>query len=268
MTQFERESLVERYVSGAMSAAEEGDFFIHVAVDEELQRLLKAYRLMSDAIRADGETAVPRQARYRAHVFGMLAASPVAAGSIAGGVTQGTGASGTAGGFASAASAGAAGGAAGSAGAAAGGFGLAKILMAAAVGVSIAGGTVVYIASDSDAKIVVPAVGTERLEPPQLPARSGSSATGPATVAPDPQARPTRDAEATPSEAHEESGRNTETARARRHSAAGSETATGTNAAAAPQTPSTSRRGGTPIRLGTQTRTNPVEITVDTTGGK
>ena len=54
MTQIEREELVERYLAGEMSQTQESDFFLHVAVDDELQRTLKAFRIM-DPIRGETE---------------------------------------------------------------------------------------------------------------------------------------------------------------------------------------------------------------------
>ncbi len=81
MTQIEREGLVERYLSGEMTVAEESDFFLHVAVDDELQRTLKAFRIMDQAIQNDAATAVAQRSHYREQVFGLLVAShPVAGG--------------------------------------------------------------------------------------------------------------------------------------------------------------------------------------------
>jgi hypothetical protein len=85
MTQYEREELVERYLSGEMTSAQEGEFFLVAAVDEELQRTLKAYRIMDRAMLNDRDTAVMENSDYRSRVMGMLAASHVAGtGSVAG----------------------------------------------------------------------------------------------------------------------------------------------------------------------------------------
>jgi hypothetical protein len=85
MTQYEREELVERYLSGEMTSAQEGEFFLVAAVDEELQRTLKAYRIMDRAMLNDRDTAVMENSDYRSRVMGMLAASHVAGtGSVTG----------------------------------------------------------------------------------------------------------------------------------------------------------------------------------------
>ena len=78
MTQYEREELVERYLSGEMTSAQEGEFFLVAAVDEELQRTLKAYRIMDRAMMNDRDVAVTENSQYRNRVMGMLAASHVA----------------------------------------------------------------------------------------------------------------------------------------------------------------------------------------------
>ena len=55
MTRSERERLVEQYMEGSMDFAQEENFFIQVAIDEELRRTLKAYRIVEEAIRKERE---------------------------------------------------------------------------------------------------------------------------------------------------------------------------------------------------------------------
>ncbi len=106
MTQIEREDLVERYLAGEMTATQESEFFLHVAVDDELQRTLKAFRIMDKAILNDRESAVAERSHYREQVFGMLAATQVAGGAAA---TTGTSSAAAGGGGAGASGAGLAG---------------------------------------------------------------------------------------------------------------------------------------------------------------
>ena len=79
MNQNERDTIVDRYLTGTLSSAEESDFFLAVAVDPELQRTLKSFQIMDRVIARDRDS-VPAQGRYREHVMGMLAASHVIAG--------------------------------------------------------------------------------------------------------------------------------------------------------------------------------------------
>jgi hypothetical protein len=86
MKQAECEQLVDRYMSGDMSVSEEQDFFIQVAVNDELRQTLKAYRVVDTALRKD--RSVPRPAgndRSRANVMAMLAATAPIAGAGAAG---------------------------------------------------------------------------------------------------------------------------------------------------------------------------------------
>ena len=50
MTRIECERLVERYLEGSLDFAEEENFFIQVALDEELRRTLKAYRIVEETL--------------------------------------------------------------------------------------------------------------------------------------------------------------------------------------------------------------------------
>lgn len=56
MTRGEQERLVERYLDGGMSSVEEEEFFIQVAVDNDLRRTLKAHRIVDSAIRKHRES--------------------------------------------------------------------------------------------------------------------------------------------------------------------------------------------------------------------
>lgn len=91
MTQFEREDLVERYLAGEMAPDQEAEFFLHVAVDDELQRTLKAFRIMDKAISRDRESGAGERSRYREHIMAMLAASPAVVGEGAAGASSTTG---------------------------------------------------------------------------------------------------------------------------------------------------------------------------------
>jgi len=164
MTHLEREYLVERYMAGEMSAAEEGDFFIHVAVDDELRQTLKAHQLMYGAIRSDSQTAVPETASYRSHILGMLAtshtavgdgAAEVGGGSIPAGSTVATESVG--GGFLA-------------------GISLTKVIATVLVGVAIVSGTLAIVLPDSSndaagqaapTRTIAPSV--EKVSPTQAP---------------------------------------------------------------------------------------------------
>lgn len=161
MTQIEREDLVERYLAGEMNPAQEAEFFLHVAVDDELQRTLKAFRIMDRTIGNEREAAISEQSRYREHIMAMLAVTPA--------VVSGGGVAGTA---ASSGSAGAAGTAAG--------LGAWKTVLIAIVAGSVAAGTAVVVIP----KIIggdepAPAVRTvspgelPRMEPPSLQEEKG-----------------------------------------------------------------------------------------------
>jgi hypothetical protein len=77
MNQAERERLVDHYLSGAMSVPEEQEFFIQVALNDELRQTLKAYRIVENALQKDGATAKPpaNSERSRAQIMGLLAAT-------------------------------------------------------------------------------------------------------------------------------------------------------------------------------------------------
>jgi len=79
MNQYEQDALVDRYLSGSMNGAEESDFFLKVAVDPELQRTLKSFRVIDRVLDQDRDV-VPPQGRYRAHVMALLASTHAVAG--------------------------------------------------------------------------------------------------------------------------------------------------------------------------------------------
>ncbi len=83
MMQHNREELVERYLAGQMTAAEESEFFLNVAVDDELQRTLRSYRIVENSIQSDSVAAVRDRSPYRDKVMTLLAATPAVVGATA-----------------------------------------------------------------------------------------------------------------------------------------------------------------------------------------
>lgn len=77
MTRTERERLVEQYLEGGMTAAEEQEFFIQVALDDELRRTLKAYGIVERAIRMEREVDTVSHAAARRVVAASLLPSSV-----------------------------------------------------------------------------------------------------------------------------------------------------------------------------------------------
>ncbi|MDB5032824.1 MAG: hypothetical protein JWQ98_65 [Chlorobi bacterium] len=91
MTRSEQEKLVERYLGGDMNSSQEEEFFIQVAVNNDLRQTLKAYRVVESAIRKHRDTVPPHHAESRARVIALLSAGAAAqphAGSNATGVTR------------------------------------------------------------------------------------------------------------------------------------------------------------------------------------
>ncbi|HVZ41124.1 MAG TPA: hypothetical protein VHI13_17730 [Candidatus Kapabacteria bacterium] len=185
MNQIEREELVERYLAGEMSQAQEADFFLNVAVDGDLQRTLKAFQVMDRFIQGDREHTAAETGRYRQRIMGILAATPGAAiGTVAGtaaGSSSGAGAAGAAG-------TGAASGASTVGAAAAGGF--LKTVVAVVVGGSLVGGTALVInhyQAPEPVRVVAPATESPRILPPTIsapPAAAAPAAAAPAATAP------------------------------------------------------------------------------------
>lgn len=176
MTQIEREEIVERYLAGELSQADEANFFLHVAVDDELQRTLKAFQIMDRTIHADREVQVPERSRYREHIMAMLAVTPamISGGMVAAGsnvVSSGT----------AAVSAGT-----GSTLAAAGGFGIAKMVVGALLGGSllVGGGVMVkkWVGADDVPARSAPAVVTAPQAAPPAPAVEAPADAVPADV--------------------------------------------------------------------------------------
>lgn len=155
MTQIEREELVERYLSGEMNSAEEADFFLHAAVDDELQRTLKAYRIMENAIRHDREVVVAERSRYREHIMGLLAITPVTAG-VAGGASS---------------TSGAAAGASAGTGSTGGGFFAAGLGLWKTIAVTVITGTVVA----GSAMMILPKKGEQTRTAPAVSAPAGET---------------------------------------------------------------------------------------------
>lgn len=72
MTRNEYERLVEQYLEGAMSPADEQEFFIRVAVDSNLRQTLKAHRIVESAIRKHRDAISSRQLEVRTRLVSML----------------------------------------------------------------------------------------------------------------------------------------------------------------------------------------------------
>jgi|GEM_PF-4288967 len=75
MTRSEREQIIQRYLSKEMSSAEEGDFFVQVALDRELRHDLQAQQMIDSAFRKDREAERSGHTALRTRVAAMLAAS-------------------------------------------------------------------------------------------------------------------------------------------------------------------------------------------------
>ncbi len=79
MARNDYEALLERYVNGTLSAAEEEEFFIHVALNRELRNDLKAQRILQDAMQKDRNAEPVQHTALRSRVAETLAASPAVA---------------------------------------------------------------------------------------------------------------------------------------------------------------------------------------------
>lgn len=75
MTRVEQERLVGNYLRGEMSAAEEQEFFIQVALDTELRQTLKAFRVVDTAIQKHREAISPNHAESYQRLIAMLGSS-------------------------------------------------------------------------------------------------------------------------------------------------------------------------------------------------
>lgn len=72
MNRNEYEHLVEKYLSGAMSPADEQEFFIRVAVDSNLRQTLKAYGIVESALRKHRESMASQHLDSRANLVSLL----------------------------------------------------------------------------------------------------------------------------------------------------------------------------------------------------
>lgn len=72
MTRSEHEHLVERYLSGRMSPADEQEFFIQVAVDSNLRQTLKAYRVVESAMQKHRDSLPAQHLASRAKLISRL----------------------------------------------------------------------------------------------------------------------------------------------------------------------------------------------------
>lgn len=78
MTQHERDTLVESYLGGEMTPDQESNFFLQVALDSELQRTLKAYRIMNQALDRERSESIASRSNYRESVMSLLAVTKAA----------------------------------------------------------------------------------------------------------------------------------------------------------------------------------------------
>lgn len=74
MTRTEREQLIERYLQGELTPAEEQEFFIEAATDKEMRYDLKASQVVESAIKKDRKMAPTSWSDTRAHLVAVLAA--------------------------------------------------------------------------------------------------------------------------------------------------------------------------------------------------
>jgi len=79
MTRREQERLVGRYIGGELTGAEEQDFFIQVAVDNDLRQTLKAYQVVDSALHKHRETIPVQHPESRERMVMMLRQSAAAA---------------------------------------------------------------------------------------------------------------------------------------------------------------------------------------------
>jgi hypothetical protein len=77
MNNMEREKLVEQYLNGELSGSQEQDFFIKVAVDNDLRRTLRAYMIVDTAFRVDRDAVASERPAVRARIMSALEASSI-----------------------------------------------------------------------------------------------------------------------------------------------------------------------------------------------
>lgn len=91
MTRTEQERLVERYIAGAMTSAQEEEFFMRVAVEPNLRQTLKAYRVVDNAIRKHRDAAPVPNTAARSHLLESLNMARADQSGAPGGPTAATG---------------------------------------------------------------------------------------------------------------------------------------------------------------------------------
>lgn len=75
MTRVEQERLVGSYLRGEMTAGQEQEFFIQVALDSDLRQTLKAFRVVETALQKHRDAIVPNHAESYNRLMVMLSAS-------------------------------------------------------------------------------------------------------------------------------------------------------------------------------------------------
>jgi hypothetical protein len=96
VSRIDREHLIERYLRGELSPAQEERFFIEIATNDELRHELKAYRVVEETLVRDSRRVVAPQTALRARLEQQMAgmrasatsaaasSAPVATGGVAG----------------------------------------------------------------------------------------------------------------------------------------------------------------------------------------
>jgi|GEM_PF-3695381 len=82
MTRADREHLLQRYLEGTMSSAEEEEFLIRAALNTDLRMELKAHQTIDRALRKDRTAGTVEHTALRARVAANLSANPVPAETI------------------------------------------------------------------------------------------------------------------------------------------------------------------------------------------
>lgn len=77
MNRSERERLIERYLNGEMTSHNEEEFFIQVALNEEMRQELKAHRTIESSIRKEREAERPEHTALRQRVAAFVVANPM-----------------------------------------------------------------------------------------------------------------------------------------------------------------------------------------------
>lgn len=89
MTRVEQERLVGNDLRGEMSAVEEQEFFIQVALDSDLRQTLKAFRVVDTAIQKHREAISPNHAESYHRLMAMLGTSATEPAALIGTATSG-----------------------------------------------------------------------------------------------------------------------------------------------------------------------------------